>query len=101
MIQISQGQSLLDVVLQTQGSLEALFELADANGLAISDVLTPGQVLSIPAATQARPEVAAYFAQRGQRINTKCYQLQGPPVPPEPAAARFYDFQYFNRQFFA
>ncbi len=67
---ISAGQSLVDVALQELGSVEALFALADANGLAITDALRPGQALSIPDAAVALPDVAAYFVQRGQRINT-------------------------------
>lgn len=65
---VSEGQSLVDVAVQECGSLTALFDLADANGLAITDALTPGQVLALPAPTA--PDVASYFATRRQRINT-------------------------------
>jgi len=72
---ITEGQSLVDVALQELGNVEALFDLADANGLAITDLLTPGQVLAVPASTSAVPSLADYFRARQQRINT------GAPVP--------------------
>lgn len=67
---ITDGQSLLDVAIQELGTIAAVFDLAAANGLAITDPLTPGQVLSVPSASAALPQLAAYFRQRGQRINT-------------------------------
>ena len=76
---VSDGQSLLDVCLQELGTIDAAFDLAAANGLTITDELTAGQVLIIPASVLAQPEVAAYFASRRLRINT-ANQLP----PPEP-----------------
>lgn len=82
---ISAGQSLLDVCLQVKGSVEALFDLADANGRAITDVLTPGQVLEVPTSSVARPELAGYYAARAYRVNTG----NTPAAVPAP---RTYDF---------
>jgi hypothetical protein len=73
---ISAGQSLVDVAIQEYGSLEALFDLADANDLAITDVLTPGRVLVVPNSAATVPALVDYFRQRGLRVNT------GAPVPP-------------------
>lgn len=67
---ITEGQSLVDVAIQELGSVEALFDLADANGVAITDQLTPGQALEVPASSAAVPAVVGYFSGRGQRINT-------------------------------
>ena len=72
---ITQGQSLVDVAVQELGSVAALFDLADAGGLAITDLLTPGQQLPVLASAGADADVAGYFVARGQRINT------GAPVP--------------------
>ena len=66
---ITQGQSLADVAIQELGSVAGLFDLADANGLAITDTLTAGQLLTVPASANGRPEVAALFAARGARVN--------------------------------
>jgi hypothetical protein len=67
---VSDGQSLLDVALQELGDVAAAFDLADANELAITSALTPGQMLQVPASLLSRPEVAAYFTSHRQRINT-------------------------------
>lgn len=66
----SDGQSLVDVALQELGTVASLFDLADAAGLAITDVLTPGQVLAVPNSLVARPELVDYFQRRAYRVNT-------------------------------
>ncbi len=73
---VTEGQSLIDVAIQEYGTVEALFDLADANGLAITDALAPGQVLTGPNSAAAVASVVDYFRQRSQRINV------GAPVPP-------------------
>lgn len=40
-----QGQTLIDLTLQTTGSIEGLFEFAAANGRSITDLPVPGEVL--------------------------------------------------------
>lgn len=93
---ITAGQSLLDVALQELGSVEALFDLADANGLAITDELTPGQVLEVPTSLATQPSLVSYFQGRGQRINT------GAPVAAPVAATPDFDlldFSHANQDF--
>ncbi|MCB2379791.1 LysM peptidoglycan-binding domain-containing protein [Hymenobacter sp. BT635] len=83
MIQVSDGQSLLDICLQELGTVAVAPELATANGLRITSALQAGQRLVIPASLASRPDIAAYFASRQQRINTG----QGSellPVGPDP-----------------
>ncbi len=87
---VTEGQSLIDVAIQEYGSVEALFDLADANGLAITDLLTPGQVLAVPSSAAAVPSLVSYFRARAQRINT------GAPVPPLILLRR--DFNPFDFQ---
>ena len=70
MILVSSGQSLLDVCLQELGGVAAFFDLADANGLTLTDALAPGQQLAIPASDKARPDLAALFTARAYRVNT-------------------------------
>jgi hypothetical protein len=81
---ISAGQSLIDVAIQELGSVEALFDLADANGLAITDVLTPGQLLHVPDSAAMVADIVGYFGGRGQRINTGDTEV--------PASLEFRDF---------
>ena len=91
MILVSSGQSLLDICLQELGSVAAAFDLADANNLAITDHLTPGQQLTLPASVLSQPEIVAYFAGRMQRINTGGTPAEQPPIA---------DLGYFNPNFF-
>lgn len=46
-------QSLLDMAVQTSGSMEAAFDLAAANGVSLTDTLADGQVLDTVAAENA------------------------------------------------
>ena len=88
---VSDGQSLVDVALQELGSIEALFDLADAGGLAITDLLSAGQVLAVPASSTAQAGLINYYARRNQRVNT------GDETPPQLVATTQ---QYFSSQFF-
>ena len=94
---VTEGQSLLDVAIQELGSVEALFDLADAAGLGITDQLTAGQVLAVPASPAAQPELAAYFASRGQRINTSNQVV--PVAPPQTDLIQWKTSQWTNSQF--
>jgi hypothetical protein len=102
MIQVSAGQSLIDVCLQELGSLSALFDLADANGIPITALLQPGQLLQVPASALSRPEVAAYYAQRRQRVNVPDPQLPGAPIilpPDEPDGGDFLKIDFKTSDF--
>lgn len=46
-VKVKDRQTLLDVALQTSGSVEAVMDLALANGLSITDELSDGQVLEV------------------------------------------------------
>jgi hypothetical protein len=72
------GQSLLDLTIWLLGDTSRLFDLADANGLGITDPLTPGQVLSIPDPDKNNADLVAYFKQRGFRVNTQDFGTVAP-----------------------
>lgn len=55
-------QSLWDIALQTCGSIEAVFELAEANGLAVTDALAPGQVIEYSPDSIRDKQAARYYA---------------------------------------
>jgi hypothetical protein len=76
---ISDGQSLVDVALQELGSVESLFDLADANGLAITDALAAGQVLAVPSSSGTVVTIATYFRSKAIRINTNNAAVLLPP----------------------
>ena len=45
---VKEGQTLLDIALQTGGHIETVFALAEANGMSITDRLEDGCVLTVP-----------------------------------------------------
>jgi len=57
------GQSLWDMALQHCGRADAAFSIARMNGLNITDSLTPGTVLVLPAVTNKR--VVKYYVDNG------------------------------------
>lgn len=52
-VKVKDRQSLLDMAVQTSGSMEAAFGLAAANGVSLTDTLVDGQVLDTVAAENA------------------------------------------------
>lgn len=48
-VRVEPGQSLVDISLQRCGSVEALLELAQTNGVSPTDTLTAGAALATPA----------------------------------------------------
>ncbi|HBL74253.1 MAG: hypothetical protein A2W90_18035 [Bacteroidetes bacterium GWF2_42_66] len=67
-IRVSVNQSLFDIALQSCGSVEAVFGIAELNGLAITDALAPGQELLVP--EPANKPVADYYKMKGLRPAT-------------------------------
>ena len=52
-IKVKDRQSLADIAVQTAGSMEAAFRLAEANDLGLTDTLTDGQTIATVAAEDA------------------------------------------------
>ncbi len=52
-VKVKDRQSLLDMAVQTAGSMEAAFRLSDANDVSLTDTLTDGQVLDTVVAENA------------------------------------------------
>lgn len=52
-VKVKDRQSLLDMAVQTAGSMEAAFDLSDANDVSLTDTLRDGQVLDTVAARNA------------------------------------------------
>lgn len=44
-VKVKDRQSLLDMAVETAGSMEAAFRLSEANDVSLTDTLTDGQVL--------------------------------------------------------
>ena len=45
---VQQGQSIIDLAIQHCGSAEAAYDLAELNGLSITDHVETGRILNLP-----------------------------------------------------
>ncbi|MES2730038.1 MAG: LysM peptidoglycan-binding domain-containing protein [Pseudomonadota bacterium] len=69
-VTVSTGQSLQDISLWLLGGTDALFALADANGLSITDQLVAGQVLVVPDGYTVNAQLVDYYSRKNLRVNT-------------------------------
>lgn len=60
-IAVNDRQSLFDIALQTCGSIEAVFELAEANGIGVTAPLVAGQVIEYGADTLRNKLVVQHY----------------------------------------
>lgn len=58
------NQSLLDIAIQHTGSVANVFLIAQANGLAVSDEITPGTDLIIPDTVVLDTDIKTYYTSR-------------------------------------
>ena len=56
------NQSLLDLALQHTGTIESVFEFAEANSLNITDDVVAGNTLVLPAEAFTNKDILAYYA---------------------------------------
>ncbi len=64
-ITILHNQSLLDIAIQHTGRVENAFALAVANGISVTDDLTPGKDLVIPDTVQMDSDIVNYYSAKG------------------------------------
>lgn len=69
-VRVSVGQSLFDISVQQCGSIEAVFAIAERNGLSITDELDPGMLIEIAEAEVIDAPVASFYQMRGLRPAT-------------------------------
>jgi len=67
-IVVLEAQSLFDLVIQECGGIGAAFEIAELNGLSITDVLVPGTSIELPE-TINKP-VHEYYKTHGLKPST-------------------------------
>lgn len=60
---VQSRQNLLDIALQRCGSLEAAFDIAQLNGMGITDELTVGSTLGLPPVSDSKT-VLRYESER-------------------------------------
>ncbi|NDD53196.1 hypothetical protein EBZ39_04835 [bacterium] len=67
---VKYGQNLIDVVLTNAGTMEAVMDVAAANGIAISDVPEVGAAVNIGATIVTEPAVVKDLRVNGITIAT-------------------------------
>ncbi|WP_314918036.1 hypothetical protein [Capnocytophaga gingivalis] len=60
-VTVLHNQSLLDLALQHTGTIESIFEFAEANALNISDDVVAGKTLILPAEAFTNKDILAYY----------------------------------------
>ena len=61
MITVLHNQSLLDIALQHTGTIESVFEFAEANAINITDDVVAGKTLALPAEVFTNKDILAYY----------------------------------------
>ena len=60
-VTVLHNQSLLDLALQHTGTIESIFEFAEAKALNISDDVVAGKTLVLPAEAFTNKDILAYY----------------------------------------
>lgn len=60
-ITVLHNQSLLDLALQHTGTIESIFEFAEANALNITDDVQAGKTLVLPAEVFTNKDILGYY----------------------------------------
>ena len=61
MITVLHNQSLLDIALQHTGTIESVFEFAEANAINITDDVQAGKTLVLPAEAFTNKDILGYY----------------------------------------
>lgn len=71
------NENLLDICLSYTGSVESLFDIAEANGIMPDEDLYLGQILTIPAVIDQ--DMVSYLADKNHKVATEpsVVQLSG------------------------
>lgn len=75
---VKENQSILDLVTQNVGTIEAAFEFCATNSLSISEDIFSGQVVDIPDSVEKNIEVADYFTGRKIELATGFPIIEAP-----------------------
>ncbi|QHB38503.1 hypothetical protein lotta81_gp045 [Flavobacterium phage vB_FspM_lotta8-1] len=67
---IIENQSVLDIVTQHLGTLEASFEFCLANGKALSEDMFSNETVIVPQSTNKKTDILNYFAEKKVELAT-------------------------------
>lgn len=77
---VQDGQSIIDLVIQEFGSIEAVVPFCRDNNLGVSSVLDAGDEVLIDSAYIVKPSVVTAFKNSGVLVNTFTDPLNSPPI---------------------
>jgi len=60
-VTVRDGQTLFDIAIQSLGIVDRVFDVAQLNGLGITDDLVSGQILFLPAVAFEDTDTVEYF----------------------------------------
>jgi len=91
-VNILPGQTLADMAIQTQGSLESLVALVVLNNMSVTNLLTPGEQLTY-SLTPYSPQVVAQFKANGW-TPASGVTIPGPAAPVLVAGIGYWGIEY-------
>ena len=77
-MKVAQGQTLIDIAIQECGSAESAIDIAVANGISVTDELTPGTELIIPSIKSKA--VVDYYDNHGIKAATQITEMPGTTI---------------------
>lgn len=60
-VTVKDGQTLFDIAVQSLGIVDRVFELAQLNGLGITDELVSGQIIELPDVKFEHEDIVKHF----------------------------------------
>ena len=84
MATVLHNQSLLDIAIQWTGSVAKVFLIAQANGLAVSDEITPGDELIVPDTVVLDTDIKTYYTSRAIQPATALTTIIDDNTEPSP-----------------
>ncbi len=82
-ITVLHNQSLMDVAIQRTGNALNAFEIAKANNIGITDILTAGSTIVIPDSIIADVDIKNYYQSKAIQPATDITQTGEPGETPE------------------
>lgn len=61
-VKILDGQTIIDIAAQELGDLERSYEIAQMNGMNLTDELTAGEMINVPDADISKRNIISLFA---------------------------------------
>jgi hypothetical protein len=92
-IQVSEGQTALDIALEYCGTLDVVFDIADLNGLeSFTDLLTAGMLLKVPDVVDEF--ISGEFNEAYKKpVSDDTFGWDGRPINPDEEGIDFWEIE--------